>query len=103
MGLFTSILDRVTSWNLSRKVDSGRVIQLPEARYESVYYDWRKRSYLPGTIQDARLDASPGVRRELLKQGRYWERNSAVVNKLLDLFETFTVGSTGLHVVPNSS
>jgi|GEM_PF-985402 len=102
-GLFQSILDGVTSWNLSRKVTTGKVVELPEARYESAFQYWRKRSYLPGTIQDARLDASPGVRRELLKQSRYWERNSAYINRILDLFEAFTVGSNGLHVVPNSS
>lgn len=102
-GLIQSILDGVTTWHMSRKVRSGAVIALPEARYESAFPFYRKRSILPGTIQDARLDASPGVRRELMKNSRYWERNNAYANKLIDLFEGFTVGSNGLHVVPNSS
>src|SRR6185437_11883055 len=102
-GLIQHILDGVTSWHLSRKVKAGTVLELPEARYESAFPFYRKRSYVPGTIQDARLDASPGVRRELLKNSRYWERNSAYANKLIDLFEAFTVGSNGLHIVPSSS
>jgi lambda family phage portal protein len=102
-GLIQHVLDGVTSWHLSRKVKSGAVLPLPDARYESAFPFFRKRSYVPGTIQDARLDASPGVRRELLKNSRYWERNSAYANKLIDLFEAFTVGSNGLHIVPSSS
>ena len=103
MGLIQHVLDGVTAWHMSRKVKSGSVLELPEARYESAFPFWRKRSYVPGTIQDARLDASPGVRRELLKNSRYWERNNAYANKLIDLFEAFTVGSNGLHLVPSSS
>ncbi len=76
---------------------------MPEARYEAAYQFPNKRSYLPSGIQDARLDASPGVRREIMRLSRYWEQNNAFINRMLDLFETFTVGATGLHIVPNSS
>lgn len=64
-------------------------------------YDER-RSYLPGWVRDARFDADSMTRLELLRKARYFERNNAIVQRLLDLFEQYTVG-TGLVFVPASS
>lgn len=72
------------------------------ARYESAIQQWGQRSWLPATVQDARFDADSSTRTELVRRSRYWERNSAIANRLMDLFEQFTVGPCGLIVVPNS-
>lgn len=107
MGLIKSVWDAAwdaaVNHHLSRKVKSGQVVELPDARYESAFPFFRKRSFIPGTIQDARLDATPGVRRELLKNSRYWERNNPYFQKIIHLSISFTVGATGLRLVPNSS
>lgn len=75
----------------------------PEARYESAYQYWHKRGYVPGALQDARFDADPSTRRELVRRSRHWEQNSAYLQRILDLFEEFTVGAEGLRVVPSSN
>jgi lambda family phage portal protein len=73
-----------------------------EARYEGSYNYWGERSLIPATLQDAVKDATPGVRCELARRSRYWERNSAVMQRLSDLFEQFTVGPNGLRLIPNA-
>lgn len=57
------------------------------------------RSYVPGHVQDARFDAPEAVRTELVRKSRYFERNNAIVNRIADLFEQYTVGT----VIPDSS
>lgn len=65
---------------------------------------WSKdRSYLPGYVQDARFDADPSARLEILRKARYFERNNAIVNRMADLFEQFTVGANGLQFIPATS
>jgi lambda family phage portal protein len=74
------------------------------SRYESGVRWGTDRSYLPGNNpQDARFDADTATRIEIVRKSRYWERNSALVNRLADLFEQFTVGPNGLQFVPSSS
>jgi capsid protein len=60
-----------------------------------------RRSWLPGWVRDARFDADSATRLEMLRKARYFERNNALVNRLLDLLEQYTVG-TGLVFVPAS-
>jgi lambda family phage portal protein len=74
---------------------------LPVNRYEAAYQMWGDRSYLPASVQDARFDADASTRLELLRRSRYWERNNAIVNRLADVFEQFTVGADGLKVIPS--
>lgn len=76
----------------------------PAARYEGgTYLTDGRRSWLPGWVRDARFDADQATRRELVRKSRYFERNNAIVNRLADLFEQYTVGPTGLRFVPASS
>lgn len=70
-------------------------------RYEGAVNDGM-RSNIPGQLQGARFDASAATRKELVRKSRYFERNSALVNRLADLFEAYTVGG-GLVFQPNSS
>lgn len=60
------------------------------------------RSYIQANVQDARFDADPATRSEILRKARYWERNNAIVNRLVDIFEQYTVGG-GLPISPSSS
>lgn len=74
-----------------------------EARYEAGRRYDPRRSYVPGYYQDARLDASQMDRIEIVRKARYFEQNNAIVNRLADLFEQYTVGPNGLKFVPASS
>ncbi len=76
-----------------------RKVQVQD-RYEGAWQSWGDRSYLPAAIQDARLDADSSTRLELVRRSRYWERNNAIVNRLCDVFEQYTVGHNGLAVIP---
>ena len=70
-------------------------------RYEGATYS-PNRSYVQAAVQSARFDASKGTRQELVRKARYFERNNAIVNRLADLFESYTVGK-GLQISPSSS
>lgn len=59
------------------------------------------RSWLTGPLQSAKYDYTPGSRRELQRKSRYWERNNALVQRLADLFEEYTVG-VGIGFYPAS-
>jgi lambda family phage portal protein len=72
----------------------------PQNRYEGAHQTWGERSWLPGAVQDARFDADQATRTELVRRSRYWERNNAIVNRLADVFEQYTVGQ-GLQQVPS--
>jgi lambda family phage portal protein len=72
-----------------------------QARYEgAVAQPYRSR--LNAQLRDARYDQPPSTREILQKKARYFERNSALVNRLVDLFETYVVGQ-GIQFFPNSS
>lgn len=73
-------------------------------RYEAAYWNWSgDRTYIQSSVQDARFDADSSARIEILRKARYFEANNAICNRLVDLFEQFTVGATGLQVIPDSS
>lgn len=59
------------------------------------------RSWLQGGLRSAKYDYSPPARRELQRKSRYWERNNALVQRLADLFEEYTVG-VGIGFYPAS-
>lgn len=73
------------------------------AQYESGQMWSPRRSRLPGYVRDARYDADQMTRLEIVRKSRYFERNEAIVNRLGDLEEEYTVGPTGLRSVPASS
>lgn len=75
----------------------------PSAQYEAGQLWNPRRSRIPGWIRDARFDADNATRLEIVRKSRYFERNSAIVNRLADLFEEYTVGPNGLRFVPSSS
>lgn len=71
-------------------------------RYEGGQRWSTSRSWIPAFVQDARFDADSCTREELVRKSRYFERNNAIVNRLADLFEQFTVGPNGLQFIPAS-
>lgn len=75
----------------------------PAAYYEAAKLWDPRRSRVPGWVRDARLDADVLSRLEIMRKARYFERNNAIVNRLADLFEEYTVGPNGLRFVPASS
>lgn len=90
-----------------RRFVSGppQVVVMPSpvvnARYESTR-NTPDRSWLPGYAQDARQDIDAGTRLELVRRSRYFEKNNALFQKILDLIETNVVG-TGIIPTPSSS
>jgi len=62
-----------------------------------------QRSFVPGYVQDVRFDADQATREEILRKARYFEANSAIVNRLADVFEQYTVGANGIIMVPSSA
>lgn len=42
-------------------------------------------------------------RLEIIRKAQEYERNNAIVNRLLDVFELFTVGAGGMPIIPASS
>lgn len=71
------------------------------AHYEAARFR-TGRPILRTTYQDARLDIAAATRQKLQEKARYYERNSALINRLADIFECYVVGS-GLHVTPETS
>jgi len=72
-------------------------------RYEAGQLYRAGRSYLPGYVQDARYDADPATRDELVRKSRYFEQNNGIIQRLADLFEQYTVGPNGLKFIAASS
>lgn len=72
------------------------------AFYEATRYR-QGRPRISTTYQSAREDYTKSTRQRLQELSRYWERNSALVNRLADLFECYVVGPQGLRVNPASS
>lgn len=78
-------------------------IEAPQDFYESGVRWTNKRSWIPGWIRDSRFDAMSVVRSEIVRKSRYFEANNAILNRLCDLFEQYTVGANGLEFIPSSS
>jgi lambda family phage portal protein len=71
-----------------------------QARYEAAYYSL-SRSYLPAYIQSAREDISALPRQEIMRRVRYFEKNSAVLTKILSLLDVNVIG-TGITPSPST-
>lgn len=78
-------------------------IRLVFNRYEAAVTKWGERSLLGQSLQSARIDIDAATRMELQRKHRYWVANSALVNRIRCLKVQFSVGVSGLQVVPNSS
>lgn len=87
MGFFDSILSKFRS--------------APVDRYEGAGNSLR-RSYLDTSYTSARFDVSSWTRQAIVRKSRFFEQNNAVMNRLGDLFESYTVGSN-FSVQPASS
>jgi capsid protein len=72
-------------------------------RYEAGQRWGTGRSWLDGWVQDADQDADAPTRQEIVRKARIFEQNNAIVNRLADLFEQYTVGPNGLQFIPSSS
>lgn len=73
----------------------------PVDRYEGAGNSLR-RSYLDTSYTSARFDVSSWTRQAIVRKSRFFEQNNAVMNRLGDLFESYTVGSN-FSVQPASS
>jgi hypothetical protein len=60
------------------------------------------RSSVQGVTQNSNLDATPFVRRELIRKSRTLYKNSPYIRGLIERVVTLTVG-TGIHAFPDSS
>lgn len=72
-------------------------------RYEAGQRWSPKRSWLPGYVQDARFDIDSATREEIVRNARWCEKNSWIMQRLIHLYEQFTVGSNGLAIISDSS
>lgn len=71
-------------------------------RYEAAYQQWGQRGVIWSSLQDARFDIDFSARQELQRRHRHWVANSTLVQRIRNLFIQFSVGVSGLQVVPNS-
>jgi lambda family phage portal protein len=72
----------------------------PQARFEGAITPLDEPA-IPSSWQDAEFDGTPGVRIRMAADARHWEQSSALINRIADLFEEFTVGPAGLRLIPN--
>lgn len=91
---------RIAAMSRSRGSDGSLIAAT--ARYEAGQFGGVDRSWLPAYVQDARQDLDTGQRLEMVRKARYFEKNNATMQKILDLIEVNVVG-TGIHITPSSS
>lgn len=72
-------------------------------RYEAGISYSPNRSWIPAAVQDARFDAAAAPRTEILRKARYFEKNSAIAQRIGGVFTDYVVGPNGLLVNPASS
>lgn len=72
-----------------------------KARYEAAWFS-PNRTWLQSYVQGSKQDISSFSRREVARRVRWFEKNNAIAQKILDLIETNAVG-TGLNPTPCSS
>ena len=73
----------------------------PVDRYEGASNSIR-RSFLDTSYTSVRFDVTASTRQQIVRKSRFFEQNNAVMNRLGDLFENYTVGSN-FSVQPASS
>ena len=64
----------------------------PVNRYEGASNSIR-RSFLDTSYTSVRFDVTASTRQQIVRKSRFFEQNNAVMNRLGDLFENYTVGS----------
>ena len=79
----------------------NRLFKSPSNKYEGAGQSLR-RSYLDTSYTSARFDVTSSTRQAIVRKSRFFEQNNAVMNRLGDLFESYTVGSS-FSVQPASS
>lgn len=72
-------------------------------RYEAAEPSSPQRAWVPAFVRDARFDANSWSRWEMSRKIRYYERNVWLVQRLRDEFSKWTVGPSGLQVIPATS
>lgn len=72
-------------------------------RYEAArMWQWGNRSLIYSYVNDARFDAFSGALWEMRRKARYFEENCALVQRIADVWEQYTVGPNGLLVISDS-
>jgi lambda family phage portal protein len=72
-------------------------------RYEAGQrWQYGDRSAIWSHVVDARFDADQATRWELVRKARYFEANSALVQRIADVWEQYVVGANGLILLPDS-
>ena len=80
---------------------ANKLFPPPVNKYEGAGQSLR-RSYLDTSYTSARFDVTSSTRQAIVRKSRFFEQNNAVLNRLGDLFESYTVGSS-FSVQPASS
>jgi len=80
---------------------ANKLFPAPVNKYEGAGQSLR-RSYLDTSYTSARFDVTSSTRQAIVRKSRFFEQNNAVLNRLGDLFESYTVGSS-FSVQPASS
>jgi len=80
---------------------ANKLFPAPVNKYEGAGNSLR-RSYLDTSYTSARFDVTSATRQAIVRKSRFFEQNNAVLNRLGDLFESYTVGSS-FSVQPASS
>jgi lambda family phage portal protein len=80
---------------------ANKLFPSPVNKYEGAGQSLR-RSYLDTSYTSARFDVTSSTRQAIVRKSRFFEQNNAIMNRLGDLFESYTVGSN-FSVQPASS
>jgi len=80
---------------------ANKLFSSPSNKYEGAGQSLR-RSYLDTSYTSARFDVTSSTRQAIVRKSRFFEQNNAIMNRLGDLFESYTVGSS-FSVQPASS
>lgn len=101
-----SLVDRCKSASLAL-FDGTRIGNALSAffvnRYEAAQPSGPGRSFIPAFVRDARYDANAYSRWEMLRKVRYFERNNWIIPKMREVYIKYTVGASGIPVIPASS
>lgn len=71
--------------------------------YEGAQRYSTKRAYINSQASDPRIDATEYDRTAMMEKARWGEANCAVAQRILDVFEMYTVGANGTPIIPCSS
>ena len=80
---------------------ANKLFPAPANKYEGAGQSLR-RSYLDTSYTSARFDVTSSTRQAIVRKSRFFEQNNAIMKRLGDLFESYTVGSS-FSVQPASS